>query len=96
MVPRVLETAILRRAGADENAVKGLRARAHTIFCAAKKRPFHGRFCNCAKIAQLVVAMRVMRATHVARKTTRAATSGRETPPRTRFVNAEAVFFVVL
>jgi hypothetical protein len=37
-----------------------------------------------------------MRATHVARKTTRAATSGRETPPRTRFVNAEAVFFVAL
>jgi len=96
MTPRVLQAPIFRRAGTDENAVKGLRARAHTIFCAAKKCPLHGRFCNCAMIVHCVVAPRLKRAMQAVRTTTRAASSARETSRRTRFVNAEAVFFVAL
>jgi len=87
---------ILRRASAAENAVKGVEARAHTNFFAAKKCPFYGRFRDCATIVLRAVAARAMCALLVARKTRRAASSARETASRTRFVNAEAVFFVVL
>jgi hypothetical protein len=96
MAQRALRTEILRRASANKNAVKGHLARTHTIFCMFKKRPFHGRFRNCAIGAHVAVARRAAHTVQLARKARRAALRARETTSRTRFVKAEAVFFVVL
>jgi hypothetical protein len=86
----------LHRAGGAESAVKGLHARAHTNFYAAKKCPFHRHFCNCAKIGRVVSAARAARATHAERASRCFAPAAREAAACTRFVNAEAVFFVLL
>jgi hypothetical protein len=93
---RAFRAAIFCRARTHENAVKGLCARAHTIFFLSKKCPFCGRFRNCAINVRCAVAARATCEKRVARKTRRVALPARETVPRTRFVKAEAVFFVVL
>jgi hypothetical protein len=96
MARRAFRAAILRRAGTGENAVKVLSARTHAIFCALKKCPFYRRFRNCAIDARRAVATRAMCSTQVAYETRRDALFAREMASRTRFVKAEAVFFVVL
>jgi hypothetical protein len=96
MARRAFRTAILRRVGANESAVKGLSARTHTIFCASKKCPFYGRFRNCAINARRAAAPRATCAVHLACRNRNAAPPARATTSRTRFVKAEAVFFVVL
>jgi len=89
-------TPILRRAGAAEIPVKGLHARLPTNFRAAKKCPFRRHFCNCVKIARAARTARAARVAHADRATRCIAPTARETAVRTRFINAEAVFFILL
>ena len=89
-------TRILRRTGAAGISVKGLLAGLHTKFREAKKCPFHRHFFNSVKIARADGAVRAMRAAHRARTSRRIVTASRATAACTRFVNAEAVFFILL
>jgi hypothetical protein len=88
--------AICRRTGAREIAVKGgcerVCANPHT----PKKFPVHRHFLNRSKFARRLAARRGARAAQDARGAIRVASKPREAAARTRFVNAEAVFFVLL
>jgi hypothetical protein len=87
---------ILRRAGDAESAVKRLHARAHTHFYAVKKCPFHRHFCNRAKFSRVGRPARAARATRGDCASRCIAPAARARVACTRFVNAEAVFFVLL
>jgi hypothetical protein len=92
----VTRTAILRVRARRGKRCQGLCARAHTFFSASQKRPFRRRFCDCTKIARMLRGLRAAHAAQSHGDVRRRAPSARATSRRTRFVNAEAVFFVVL
>jgi hypothetical protein len=92
----VSRRAIFRRTGAREIAVKGGCERACVRACTTKKRPVHRYFLNRAKFARRPLACHAERAVQDARVALRIASEPREAAARTRFVNAEAVFFVLL
>jgi hypothetical protein len=87
---------VFRRARGVEKAVKGSFVPFNTNFRASKKCPIRRRFRNRAQNTRAMRARRRDSAGEVASRPLRTWFARRESLARTRFVNVEAVFFVLL